>query len=112
MPLRYVLTWMMLPACIEFLKIEPFTHVFDATEILTSKAAMVRLSAADLATGDIVLLEATLTRWRTGDSTSSRRSWASWATGYELKTISLLLSAPEDVGKTTYDDDGDDELFL
>ncbi|EMD30844.1 hypothetical protein CERSUDRAFT_78575 [Gelatoporia subvermispora B] len=92
--------------------IEPFTHVFDATEILISKAAMVRLSAADLTTGDIVLLEATLTRWRTGDSTSSRRSWASWATGYELETISLLLSAPEDVGKTTYDDDGDDKLFL
>ncbi|EIW54754.1 uncharacterized protein TRAVEDRAFT_50892 [Trametes versicolor FP-101664 SS1] len=70
-----------------------FEEVFDATETLTVKSAMPRISAADIAEGDIVLVEAMLTRWKK-PADKKKKGWPAWDVGFELQAVSLIYKAP------------------
>ncbi|KAI0643088.1 hypothetical protein C8Q79DRAFT_205821 [Trametes meyenii] len=71
----------------------PFEEVYNATDILTAKHLMPRITAADIASGDYVLVEALFTRWRR-PAENKKKAWVTWDVGFELQSISLL-HAPE-----------------
>ncbi|KAI9064622.1 hypothetical protein FKP32DRAFT_1602840 [Trametes sanguinea] len=80
-----------------------FSNVYDATERLTAKASMPQLSPVDVVKNDIVLVECYLTRWKKAGDSKGKKTWGSFDVGFELQSLCLLYSAPENVGD-------DDEL--
>lgn len=74
----------------------PFEEVYDASESLTSKSDMPRLSAVDIAENDIILVEAVFTRWKK-PADKKKKSWPAWDVGFELQAISLIYSPPQPV---------------
>ncbi|OCH89709.1 hypothetical protein OBBRIDRAFT_653924 [Obba rivulosa] len=90
----------------------PFVDVYDGRVSFGSKTSMPKLSPLYISRNDVVLVEATLTRWKIGEEsessqdgqnaeTSSRAArnmgWTSWKTGFELQSITLLFEGPEDI---------------
>ncbi|CDO75904.1 hypothetical protein BN946_scf184768.g6 [Trametes cinnabarina] len=80
----------------------PFTNVYDARECLTAKASMPVLSPVDVDKNDIVLVECHFTRWKTSADGKAKKTWTSFDVGFELQSICLLYSAPDNM----LDDDG------
>lgn len=67
--------------------------MYDATTTLREKNLMTRLTAADISTDDVVLMECQFTRWKKpGDA--KKKMWVSWDVGFELNSISLLYASP------------------
>ncbi|KAI0355687.1 hypothetical protein OH77DRAFT_1436778 [Trametes cingulata] len=71
----------------------PFEEVYDASERLTSKSTMPRISAAEIADNDIVVVECHFTRWKKA-AEGKRKLWSSWDVGFDLVSISILYSSP------------------
>lgn len=63
-----------------------FPHVYDATEAYQTKSEMKRLSLRDLVVGDIVLVEATVTRHSVRRGRA--REWTCWDVDFRLDAIS------------------------
>lgn len=75
---------------------------------------MNRLPAATLGPGDVVVVEAYLTRWKTDNADNAprkRRGWDEWKTGFELLNVSLLKSAP-DAGNQDVEDADEGDFWL
>ncbi|KAI0675197.1 hypothetical protein C8Q78DRAFT_988915 [Trametes maxima] len=71
----------------------PFEEVYDATAEFRMRPAMPRLTPADLAENDILVVECTLTRWKK-PADMRKKQWTSWSVGFELQSIALLYAAP------------------
>ncbi|KAI0640758.1 hypothetical protein C8Q79DRAFT_994759 [Trametes meyenii] len=76
----------------------PFEEVYDATAEFRMRPAMPRLTAADLAEDDILVVECTLTRWKK-PADVRRKQWTTWNVGFELQSISLLHASPGPVAQ-------------
>lgn len=57
---------------------------------------MPKLSAADLAENDIVVVEAAFTRWKKATD-KKKKTWPSWDVSFELQSIALLHSPPPEL---------------
>ena len=73
---------------------------------------MTRLSATEIVSGDIVILEAFITRWKPQES-YMRRTWEQWTTAFRLESITLMCSKGEEPQHLlSHEDDGDDDLWI
>ncbi|KAI0819444.1 hypothetical protein BC628DRAFT_1418476 [Trametes gibbosa] len=73
--------------------IKLFEEIYDATRPGMRRADLPRKMHYDLGVGDVVLVEAGLIRYKTGDT---RLDWntCKWNTSFELKSISIIAEAP------------------
>lgn len=71
-----------------------FDQFYDATDGFKRKSAMRRLYANQVQLGDVVLVEAALTRYKTGQN---RMRWEEWGTTFELQSVCVLAKNPEKV---------------
>lgn len=55
---------------------------------------MPRLSAVDVAEEDIILVEASFTRWKKPND-KNKKNWPAWDVGFELQAMSLIHRAPD-----------------
>lgn len=63
---------------------------------------MQTLHASDLGPGDLVLVEAYVTRYKTAKDKKNKKGWMLWDVSFELQAVSLLYDAPAGL-----DDDDD-----
>ncbi len=92
-------------------QILPFNAIYDARECFRPKRDMPAISAQAIGKGDLVLVEALVSRWKTSKDKKNRKGWSLWDVGFELQAVSHLFDAPE--GYEAEDvpvivDDGDD----
>ncbi|KAL1940342.1 hypothetical protein VTO73DRAFT_8914 [Trametes versicolor] len=67
--------------------IENFNQFFDARDGFERKSDMPRLFASQVHVGDLVLVEAALIRYKTGQV---KTHWVQWGTDFELQSVCLL----------------------
>ncbi|KAH9884302.1 hypothetical protein C8Q73DRAFT_796294 [Cubamyces lactineus] len=87
-------------------KVIPFNNVFDARKGYGPKSSMARMTTQDFGRGDLILMEAALTRFRP----VGRYTWDEWKTSFELRAISLLAEIPDNThidNGAEFDADGD-----
>ncbi len=58
---------------------------------------MPQLSPVDLGKNDIVVVECSLTCWKRVMEGKTKKSWSQFDVGFDLHSIFLLYSAPDDV---------------
>lgn len=75
--------------------------MYDATTAFKAKSEMTRLPAADLKPRDLVLVEADVQRFKTGDKKQS--GWQTWRAFYGLKSVCLLHEAEPEEEKDTFE---------
>lgn len=75
------------------LQVVAFDAVYNATAGLISPQDMPRLTPADIAKGDVVVLECIVTRWKKA-ADGKKRLWTAWDVGLELQSVALLYAAP------------------
>ncbi|KAJ3536821.1 hypothetical protein NM688_g6786 [Phlebia brevispora] len=85
-------------------KVPPFLDVYDATDKMKRKAYLKRIDPLELKAGDLVLVEAIISRWplQRGEEHLQffrTRNWKNWRTEFRLDSIYVLhtrLPAEED----------------
>lgn len=65
------------------------------------------LPLTDLSIGDLVLVECWFVRSRINRDSSA---WVTWTTGFQLRSVSLLLSHTPSVDPSALDIDSDDKF--
>ena len=82
------------------MQVDAFRCTYDATKAFCNKADMNIISGNDLDQCDVVLVEAWVNRYTSGDvmsgvnMTPGKNMHNGWTAQYELQSISLLYEAP------------------
>ncbi|EIW52158.1 uncharacterized protein TRAVEDRAFT_53586 [Trametes versicolor FP-101664 SS1] len=84
-----------------------FREIYDARARYTAKHEMQVLPLTDLSIGDLVLVECWFVRSRINRDSSA---WVTWTTGFQLRSVSLLLSHTPSVDPSALDIDSDDKF--
>ncbi|KAI9060908.1 hypothetical protein FKP32DRAFT_1605164 [Trametes sanguinea] len=74
-----------------------FERIYDATNGFGRKSTLPQMYPADIANGDIVLVEAALIRYKTGNV---KTRWESWNVSFELQSVCILAQGPRDEQET------------
>ncbi|CDO74755.1 hypothetical protein BN946_scf185001.g3 [Trametes cinnabarina] len=82
-------------------QVKPFEHIYDATNGFGRKSTLPTKYPVDIAIGDIVLVEAAITRYKTGDV---KYRWEAWNVSFELQSVCILAHRPKH--------DGDGAVFV
>ncbi|KAH9858952.1 hypothetical protein C2E23DRAFT_880354 [Lenzites betulinus] len=71
--------------------VQMFEEIYDASRPGMRRADLPRKMHYDLGPGDLLLVEAFLIRYKTGDT---KKDWETWNTSFELRSISLIAEVP------------------
>lgn len=107
-------------------KITPFDRCYNASERYESKSKMSTLPIEDIKQNDLVLVEVNVGRYSTsrdggpggnaqqrgGTSKAKRVALAEWKPTFDLLSVSLLCSAPDDPNDVAFEDVPDADVSL